>query len=84
MQALHARLQPLLYFFVDGASLIDATEPEWTLLLATQNIGGTEIVVSSCLCCCAAVMPCQSLIPTDFIQSCSVRYSHMQALAVTL
>ncbi|KAK9917560.1 hypothetical protein WJX75_005792 [Coccomyxa subellipsoidea] len=36
---LHARLQPLLMFFVDGASFIDAEEREWDFLLAVHTEG---------------------------------------------
>ncbi|BDA48752.1 Histone acetyltransferase type B catalytic subunit [Coccomyxa sp. Obi] len=36
---LHARMQPLLMFFVDGASAIDTKEPEWDLLLAVHKEG---------------------------------------------
>ena len=36
-QALHARLQPLLLFFVDAASVIDATDPAWHLLTAVEQ-----------------------------------------------
>ncbi|KAK9803003.1 hypothetical protein WJX73_009126 [Symbiochloris irregularis] len=37
IKGLHLRLQPLLLFFVDGASLLDCTEPDWILLLATRK-----------------------------------------------
>ena len=46
-QAVHARLEPLLLFFIDGASLIDADDDKWELLLAVQPNGkGTASVVS--------------------------------------
>ena len=32
LQALHARMQPLVFFFVDGASAIDADDPDWYLV----------------------------------------------------
>ena len=35
-QELHAHLQPLLYFFVDGASTIDAADPGWQLFTAVE------------------------------------------------
>ncbi|EIE27453.1 acyl-CoA N-acyltransferase [Coccomyxa subellipsoidea C-169] len=41
---LHARLQPLLMFFVDGASFIDPEEPEWDLLLALHTDAGVVTV----------------------------------------
>ena len=44
-QELHARLQPLLMFFVDGASFIDAEEREWDLLLAVHTEGDITTVV---------------------------------------
>ena len=37
IRALHARLQPLLLFFVDAASPIDASDPAWDLLLAVEQ-----------------------------------------------
>ena len=46
LQALHSRLQPFLLFFIDGASYIDAEDPNWELLLATeQEASGREHVV---------------------------------------
>ena len=52
-QDLHARFQPLLLFFVDGANFINAQEPEWDLLLAIRKLGHVTIVVraSSLFCC---------------------------------
>ena len=47
MQALHARMQPLLLFFIDGANLIDPKEPEWDLLLAMHTKGDAVAVVVS-------------------------------------
>lgn len=44
-QALHARMQPLLLFFVDGGSAIDADDPGWELLLALHPEGGHTVVV---------------------------------------
>lgn len=37
IRQLHARLQPLLLFFVDAASAIDSTDPAWDLLLAVES-----------------------------------------------
>jgi hypothetical protein len=37
LQKLHARLQPLLYFFVDAASAIDQEDPGWHLLTAVET-----------------------------------------------
>ena len=45
MQALHARMQPLLLFFIDAANLIESKEPEWDLLLAMRTKGGVATVV---------------------------------------
>ena len=47
MQALHARMQPLLLFFIDAANLIESKEPEWDLLLAMRTKGGDVTVVGS-------------------------------------
>lgn len=44
MQALHARMQPLLLFFIDAASFIDADDPKWELFLATSPNAGQEVV----------------------------------------
>ena len=49
VQALHARMQPLLLFFIDGANLIDSKEPEWDLLLAVHTKGEAVTVVCSVL-----------------------------------
>ena len=37
IRQLHARIQPLLLFFVDAASAIDSTDPAWDLLLAVES-----------------------------------------------
>ena len=43
--ALHARLSPLLFFFVDAASAIDAEDPAWTVLLSLERSpDGLEVV----------------------------------------
>lgn len=43
-QAMHARLQPLLYFFVDAASTIDQEDEGWHLLTAVeQSPEGVEV-----------------------------------------
>ena len=44
-QALHARMQPLLLFYVDGGSAIDVEDPCWTLLLALRAQGEHTVVV---------------------------------------
>lgn len=36
VRSLHAHLEPLLIFFVDAASAIDANDPAWDLLLAVE------------------------------------------------
>ena len=46
MQALHARMEPLLLFFVDGASHIDPEEAAWDLLVARKLVNGQPTVVS--------------------------------------
>ena len=45
MQDLHARLQPFLLFFIDGASFIDEDDPKWEVVLATEQHAGQEVVV---------------------------------------
>lgn len=52
LQELHQRFEPLLLFFIDGASLIDAEDDKWEVLLPVippkdGNKGG--IVVSAAL-----------------------------------
>ena len=37
IRQLHARLQPLLLFFVDASSQIDSSDPGWDLLLAVET-----------------------------------------------
>lgn len=51
LQDLHARMEPLLLFFVDGASAIDTKEPEWDLLLAIHREGDITTIVRPCSCC---------------------------------
>ncbi|KAJ9534338.1 hypothetical protein QJQ45_016034 [Haematococcus lacustris] len=36
LQELHARIEPLLLFFIDGASLIEKGDDKWDILLAVQ------------------------------------------------
>lgn len=58
MQDLHARIEPLLLFFIDGASAIEKDE-KWEVLLALQPAQGGKAaltvrslfcVSSSCIC----------------------------------
>lgn len=55
LQALHARMEPLLLFFIDGASLIDKEDDDWELLLAvmpaSQAQGGGTLVVRAEVAC---------------------------------
>ena len=46
VQALHSRMEPLLLFFVDGASHIDPEEAAWDLLVARRLVNGQPMVVS--------------------------------------
>lgn len=48
LKALHAALQPLLVFYIDAASYLDATDPDWQLLLAVQQHKERTIVVGLC------------------------------------
>lgn len=52
VQALHARAQALLYFFVDAASAIDASDPQWDIYLALEKAadGSLELVGISLSC----------------------------------
>eukprot|EP00803_Ostreobium_quekettii_P008840 evm.model.scf_195.5 EVM.evm.TU.scf_195.5 scf_195:32086-36316(-) len=45
LKALHARMEPLLLYFVDGASSIDNGDPKWDIYLALQQQGDTTRVV---------------------------------------
>eukprot|EP00890_Picochlorum_soloecismus_P003382 jgi/Picsp_1/4044/NSC_01555-R1_histone acetyltransferase type b catalytic subunit len=42
VKKLHARIEPLLLFFIDAASSIDATDPSWEILLVVQRIPGND------------------------------------------
>lgn len=44
-QALHARLQPLLLFYIDAASMIDQEDDSWDLILALAETPGGQRVV---------------------------------------
>ncbi|DBA71639.1 TPA: putative uncategorized biosynthetic cluster [Trebouxia sp. C0005] len=48
LKDLHERLQPFLLFFIDGASFLDADDPKWELLLATEHQAGRDVVVGFC------------------------------------
>lgn len=37
LRLLHARLQPLLLFFIDAASMIDQEDPNWDVLIAVET-----------------------------------------------
>lgn len=46
VKKLHARIEPLLLFFIDAASAIDATDSSWEILLVVQRVpGGQDGVV---------------------------------------
>ena len=45
MQDLHARMQPFLLFFIDGASFIDEDDAKWEFLLAVEERAGQDVVV---------------------------------------
>ena len=38
VRELHARMEPFLLFFIDGASSIDSTDPMWEVILAVKTI----------------------------------------------
>lgn len=43
---MHARFEPLLLFFIDGASLIEKGDDKWEALLAVQPAkGGGHLLV---------------------------------------
>ncbi|KAK9839470.1 hypothetical protein WJX81_003999 [Elliptochloris bilobata] len=48
VKALHARMQPLLLFFVDGGSAIDPDDPCWHVLLALRTEGAHTVVAGFC------------------------------------
>ena len=48
VQAIHQRAQQLLLFFIDGATPIDQTEPEWDLFMAVQTLeDGSAVMVNA-------------------------------------
>ena len=49
VQDIHARMQPLLLFFVDAASAIDQEDDDWDLFLAVQRHDGVPSIVSRLL-----------------------------------
>lgn len=59
-QALHARLEPMLYFFVDASSSIDASDPGWHLLTVVETTPDGEAQVlgfATCYRCALAALP---------------------------
>jgi histone acetyltransferase 1 len=45
LKALHSRMEPLLFFFVDAASSIDPEDPDWHLLTAVEETEeGTQVL----------------------------------------
>lgn len=38
----HARFEPLILFFIDGASAVDSEDDNWTLLCATRHVYETD------------------------------------------
>lgn len=49
LQELHARLEPLLIFTIDGASFIDADDPKWEVVAAVVQHNGRPYLVRSVL-----------------------------------
>jgi hypothetical protein len=49
LQDLHARLQPLLIFMIDGASYIDAADSKWEVVAAVMHTEGKQQLVSYAL-----------------------------------
>lgn len=50
LQAVHRRAQQLLVFFIDGATPIDQSEPEWDIFIAVQEAeDGTPLMVNRTL-----------------------------------
>jgi hypothetical protein len=45
LQELHARLEPLLIFTIDGASFIDAEDPKWEVVAAVMQHNGRPYLV---------------------------------------
>lgn len=48
LRDLHARMQPFLLFFIDGASFIDEDDAKWEFLLAVEERAGQDVVVGFC------------------------------------
>lgn len=45
VKKLHARVEPLLLFFIDAASSIDPTDPSWEILWVVQRVSGNDDLV---------------------------------------
>jgi histone acetyltransferase 1 len=45
MQELHARLEPLLVFTIDGANFLDVEDPKWEVVAAVVTRGGRPYMV---------------------------------------
>eukprot|EP00873_Tetraselmis_striata_P003640 jgi/Tetstr1/423904/TSEL_014527.t1 len=48
LQGLHARLEPMLLFFIDGACSIDGEDPAWDVVLALRQSGASLQVMGFC------------------------------------
>lgn len=48
IKGIHRRVQQLLLFFIDGATPIDQTEPEWELFMAIQHVDGVPALIGFC------------------------------------
>lgn len=44
-QELHARLEPLLIFTIDGANFIDVSDDKWEVVVAVVNMRGRQYMV---------------------------------------
>lgn len=45
MQDMHARFEPLLLFFIDGASLVEKGDDKWEALIAVQPTPAGNLTV---------------------------------------
>lgn len=47
LQDLHARFEPLLLFFIDGAQIIEKGDPKWDMLMLIQPTPKGNLLVRS-------------------------------------
>ena len=85
VQELHRHLEPLLLFFVDGASAIDTSDPAWQLLIAVRDVDGRPTVVrTGAVSCFPELQRALRLVPfcCKLSQSCAAVGGHVHAVHV--